>query len=312
MAPKISVLLPAYNVERYVETALESLRRQTFNDYEVIAVDDDSTDQTAAILSASQSASLRVAKNPSNLGMTANWNRCLSLATGDLVLKLDADDALHPQALERLAQPFSDPDLIAAGIRSLQCDEELQPFDGIDGDDAMARGGVNPYRDHILAGRRWLAIAARGHQLWSSSAFMVRRADLERLGGWDERFGCASDSELILRVLEQNRPVAHVGSVGAFYRVRKGSISDEYRSRGWLTWEGVAAYLLSMSRRRRREGLSRSLRMHYVRLWWRWKGAAHQLPEAIDTKLRDVMREVPPPPVADRLMTRLRDSVAGR
>ncbi|HEX7153848.1 MAG TPA: glycosyltransferase [Thermoanaerobaculia bacterium] len=309
--PRVSILLPSYNAAPYVDAAIESVLRQTFTDWELIAVDDASTDGTAARLEAHASSRVHVHRNPRNLGMTGNWNRCLSLATGTFVLKLDADDALKPHALERLVGGFEADDVVAAGIRTLSCDEHLEPFDGIPGDDIIMRGGIDPYGDTILPGERWYSIAAHRAQLWASSAFMIRRDLLTRLGGWDERFGCASDTELMWRVMEQGGRIAHRGAVGALYRIHPGSISDVYRAQGWLTWEAVAANLLSLSRVRARRPLPRSLRMHYVRLWNQWHDApSRPLPEAICGKLEDVMAKIPPPPKIDRMMTRLRDGVS--
>lgn len=304
--PRVSVLLPSYNAEPYVAAAVESVRAQTFGDWEIVAVDDASGDGTLAVLRSFDDPRVRIERNDRNLGMTANWNRCLALASGEIVLKLDADDALKPRALEMLDGAFEG-DVVAAGMRSLQCDASLEPFDGIQGDDAMQRNGIHPYRDAMHDGARWYDVAAMGYQLWSSSAFAFRRG---AVGGWDERFGCASDTELILRVLELGRPVAHRGAVGALYRVRPGSISDEYRSRGWLTWEGVAANLLSLSRVRAKRALPRALRMQYVRLWNRWHGSKRDLPETICTNLEDVVRHIPAPPLADTVMTRVRDAVS--
>ncbi|HEX6161302.1 MAG TPA: glycosyltransferase [Thermoanaerobaculia bacterium] len=310
MPSRVSILVPAYNAAAWVATALQSVQKQTFGDWEVIAVDDASTDDTHEILERFASPRVHLHRNERNLGMTGNWNRCLSFATGDLVLKLDADDALKPPALELLVGAFDQQDVLAAGIRSLQCDEHLEPFDGIQGDDVMQRAGIDPYRDAVHPGARWYDIAATGNQLWSSSAFMVRRDFLQSTGGWDERFGCASDTEMMWRVLETGRPVAHRGAVGTLYRLRPGSISDEYRSRGWLTWEAVAGNLLSLSRVRAHRPLRRGLRMHYVRLWERWQRSNKQLPEALCGKLEDVVRHIPPPPLVDRLLTRVRDGVS--
>lgn len=307
MPPRVSVLIPAFNADNYVAAAVESVRAQTFDDWEIVAVDDASTDRTLEVLRSFADRRLRVEPNPRNLGMTANWNRCLALASGTIVLKLDADDALKPHALEQLAAAMDEPGVVAAGMRSLQCDESLEPFDGIQGDDSMLRGGIHPYRDAVHDGARWYDIAAMGNQLWSSSAFAFRRG---AVNGWDERFGCASDTELMLRVMELGKPIAHRGAVGTLYRVRPGSISDEYRSQGWLTWEGVAANLLSLSRARKQRPLRRTLRMHYVRLWNRWHQSEHNLPDAICMNLEDVIRQIPPPPVVDTLLTRARDAVS--
>lgn len=310
MAPRVSVLIPAYNAAPWLPAAIESVRAQTFGDWEIVAVDDTSSDDTLSILRSFAGDRVRVERNPHNLGMTANWNRCLALATGDLVIKLDADDAFKPRALELLAGACEDEAVVAAGIRSLQCDEDLEPFDGIQGDDAMQRHDIDPYRDAVHSGERWYDISAMGYQLWSSSAFMMRRDVLQAGGGWDERFGCASDTEVMWRMMETGRPIAHRGAVGALYRVRPGSISDEYRSRGWLTWEAVAGNLLSLHRVRAKRPLRRALRMHYVRLWQRWHGSNRELPQSICGKLDEVIAQLAPPRLADTLMTRARDAVS--
>jgi glycosyltransferase involved in cell wall biosynthesis len=307
MPPPVSILIPAYNAELYVETAMRSVLAQTFEDWEVVAVDDASSDRTHELLRSFADSRVRVERNDQNLGMTGNWNRCLSLARGELVLKLDADDALRPDAIRSMADALENANVAACGIRSLQCDEALEPFDGIQGDDVMLRNGIDPYRDTVIEGNVWYDFAAMGNQLWSSSAFLFRR---DLVSGWDARFGCASDTELIWRVLESGRPVAHRGAVGLLYRVRPGSISDEYRKRGWLTWEAIAANLLSLSRVRAQRPLRRGLRMHYVRLWRLWHGSKREVPEALCANLDDVIRHVTPPPLADVAMTRLRDAVS--
>ena len=312
MQPRVSVLIPAYNVERFIEETIASVRAQTFADWEIVAVDDASTDRTHALLAAMTDPRLRLEKNAKNLGMTGNWNRALKLARGEIVYKLDSDDVMKPRTLEHIVRAFDrTPDAIAAGIRTLLCDIDLDPYDGLQGDDVMLRHGVDPYRDAVHSGDFWYDFAAHGYQLWSSSSFAVKRDVLQAIGGWDDRFGCAADTEMIWRVLEQGKPVAHCGVVGALYRIHPGSVSDEFRSRGWLTWETVAANLLSLSRTRARRPLRRALRMHYVRLWRRWWGSQRTgVPESICSKLDDVMRAIPAPPLADTLMTRIRDGVS--
>ena len=313
MPPRVSVLIPAYNAEPFVAAAVESVLAQTFTDWEIVAVDDASTDATYDVLQRYAGDRIHVDRNDRNLGMTGNWNRALSLASGDLVLKLDADDALKPHALEALAGALDDPAIAAAGIRTLTCDLEMAPIDGIPGDDAIMRAGIDPYADTVLPGARWYDIAAQGHQLWASTALMFRREMLVSIGGWDERLGCASDTDVMWRVLELDRPVAHRGEVGALYRMRPGSVSDVYRARGWLTWEGIAANLASLARYRRTHKLRRGLRMHYVRFWNRWQSGAaerEKLPDDLRRKLDEIMTSVPPPPVLDVVMTRARDAVS--
>lgn len=306
---KVTVLLPAYNAERFVDAAVESVRGQTFSDWEIVAVDDCSRDGTYARLQAwaERDARLRCFRNQSNRGMTGNWNECLARAGGELILKLDADDVLRPRTLELLAASLADANVIGAGVRTLLCTEELEPFGALPADDAMMRAGLDPYKDQTLPGERWYAAAALGQQLWHSCAVMMRRAFLEG-HGYDERLGCAADTELVWRLIEQPKQFAHHAYVGVLYRQVGGSVSHQFRANDWLTWESCCGNLLTLHRQRHR-GLSRPLRLHYVSCWQRWRSfratvAAAALPEALRRNLDAIVAQVSPPPLKDRLLWR--------
>lgn len=312
--PTVSVLLPAYNLEDFVDEAVRSVVAQTFPDWEIVAVDDASSDGTYDRLRewSTRDPRVRPFRNEKNRGMTGNWNRALELARGTFVLKLDADDALRPRTLEILVSALRDPSIIGAGVRTLLCSETLDPIDGLLGDDAMIARGIDPYADQERSCRDWFLVAAHGHQLWHSCAIMLRRDDLTRLGGYDERFGCASDTELIWRVLEQPASFAHRAYVGVFYRVRQDSVSRVFREKRWLVWEGVAANLLSLDRFRKREPLPRALRLRFAELWQRWDrgvDARRDLSDSIRDKLNDVIAHVGPPTLADRTLLAIRKVV---
>jgi glycosyltransferase involved in cell wall biosynthesis len=309
---RVSVLLPAYNVERFVDAAVESVRAQTFHDWEIVAVDDCSRDDTYERLQtwAKRESRLRCFRNDSNRGMTSNWNECLAHADGQLILKLDADDVLRPRTLELLVASLADSAVIGAGVRTLLCSEALEPFGALPADDAMMRGGFDPYQDQTQPCDRWYDTAAPGQQLWHSCAVMMRRSFLSPRG-YDERLGCASDTELVWRMLEQPEQFAHHAYVGVLYRTVAGSVSQQYRANNWLTWEGCCANLLSMHRRRSR-GLSRTLRFRYAYLWQRWQTfrrspEAAALPDALRHNLDAIVAEVSVPPLKDRLLWRGRE-----
>ncbi len=180
MTPAVSVLMPAYRAEAYVDEAVRSVLAQTFDDWEIVAVDDASPDRSGEILAgwAARDPRIRFFRNDQNLGMTGNWNRCLAEARGELVLKLDADDVLRPKTLEVLVAAMREPGVTGAAVRTLVCDAQLEPFDGLPGDDAILAAGINPYHDQTLDNERWFAISAHGHQLWASCAFLLPRSFL--------------------------------------------------------------------------------------------------------------------------------------
>jgi glycosyltransferase involved in cell wall biosynthesis len=100
-APIISVLIPVYNVEDYLLSCLDSVFSQTFTDYEVICVDDGSTDKSGDILDEYTSREVRMKViHQQNLGQSAARNTALKHARGEYIHFLDSDDLIHPQLLE--------------------------------------------------------------------------------------------------------------------------------------------------------------------------------------------------------------------
>lgn len=99
--PEISIIVPIYNVERYLPRCLDSVLGQTFKDFEVICVNDGSPDGCAEILAdyADRDSRIRVLSQP-NQGLSMARNNGLKLASGEYIYFLDSDDALHPQCLE--------------------------------------------------------------------------------------------------------------------------------------------------------------------------------------------------------------------
>ena len=102
MNPVASVIMPCYNVERYVVSALESVCASTLADFEIIAVDDGSTDRTGERLAAFAARERRlVVLSQENLGVSAARNRGLDAARGTYVFFVDPDDRIHPEMLAR-------------------------------------------------------------------------------------------------------------------------------------------------------------------------------------------------------------------
>jgi len=102
MNPEISVIIPAYNTEAYIKRAIDSILGQTFTDFEIVVVDDASTDNTVQVLSEIHDPRLKVFRQAQNGGAGAARNRALQEATGNWIAVLDSDDWYAPERLERL------------------------------------------------------------------------------------------------------------------------------------------------------------------------------------------------------------------
>jgi glycosyltransferase involved in cell wall biosynthesis len=99
--PLVSVCIPVFNGERFIVVTIESVLRQTFTDFELIIVDDHSSDRSVEIISAYNDDRLRVVINDRNLGAEGNWNRCLTEAKGRYFKLLPQDDVLAPTCLAK-------------------------------------------------------------------------------------------------------------------------------------------------------------------------------------------------------------------
>lgn len=300
-APRVSVLIPCFNGAPWVATAVRSVLSQDIEDLELLLADDASRDDSiaAATRAADGDCRFRVLQADRNRGMTANWNAALAEARGEFVCKLDCDDAWQAGTLRALlAAHDSNPDLGASFCRTLQCDAKLDSATGYLGDQAFLRRGRDPSLDVVLPAESWYEWCFDDIQIWHSNAFMLRRAVLvDRLGGWDERFGCASDTDLILRVLELGGSIAHLGHLGVRYRATPGSVSDAGRRQGWVSMEGMLACALSLQRSAARRRLSAHLslqRRRYRAALQARTVAGYAAPDRVKAGHASLLRELQP------------------
>ncbi len=100
--PTVSVIMPAYNAERFVELAVRSVLEQTFSDLELIIIDDCSTDGTCSVVQrlASEDKRISFIKNPTNMGVAKTRNRGLDVCRGRYIAFIDSDDVWHREKLE--------------------------------------------------------------------------------------------------------------------------------------------------------------------------------------------------------------------
>ena len=144
--PAISLVLPVYNGERYLAEALDSIFAQTFTDFELIAVDDCSTDGTAGILAdyAARHSSMRVCTNTRNSKLPASLNNGFRLARGEWLSWTSDDNILDPAMLERLMGATADGagDIYYADYRMIDEDGRLQRSIAVGEPENMILGNV--------------------------------------------------------------------------------------------------------------------------------------------------------------------------
>jgi GT2 family glycosyltransferase len=209
-APAVSVLIPAYNGERYLDAALAGVLADDDPPREVIVVDDGSTDRTPAILDAWRQKDARlVVLTQANAGVVAALEHGRRAVRAPLIARLDADDIAYPGRLAAQAAAFArDPGLVLLGAA----------LDRIDGEGK--RTGVIAYP---TGSARLLEILPRANA-FSSSSVMMRADAVEAVGGYRPLFPAAEDYDLWLRLSEHGRIANLPERLGA-YRVHGSSMS---------------------------------------------------------------------------------------
>lgn len=187
--PRLSVLLCVCDDEPFLPQALDSLLAQTWTDFEVIVVDDASTDGSAALLEsyARLHSRLRVVRQPVRRGLTAGLNWALSLARAAVIARMDSDDISLPERFERqMAFLNENP---AVGVVGCQ-------FDKIDAEGrSLGLQTVLPLYDGAIR-----AFLLEGDNPFCHGGVLMRRSVLDALGGYREVFSTTQDFDLWLRV----------------------------------------------------------------------------------------------------------------
>jgi glycosyltransferase involved in cell wall biosynthesis len=183
--PRVSVVTPAYNDERYLPEAIESVLRQTYTDFELILVNDGSTDSTGDIIASQRDDRIVAIHNARNLGLSASLNIGFRRARGSLLARLDSDDLAQPHRLARqVAFMDAQPSVGMVGSWFTQIDDNGSPI-----------ATVRPPADPIEVRWRFLF-----HSPIPPSTAMLRTDGLETPLLHDESLSYAMDYELWCRI----------------------------------------------------------------------------------------------------------------
>lgn len=208
MSPLVSIIIPAYNAAPWISATLDSALAQTHRPIEIIVVDDGSTDPTPAILSAYANTHGVNVITQENRGQCAAINRGLSLAQGDFITFLDADDLLHPEKtahqLRRLAE-FPEGWIASCEWARFY----TEPSESIFREEAI-------WRD--LEPVDWLVTSWRGGGMMHGAAWLAPRTIIDKTGGWDERLSLINDLDYFTRLLLASRGIAFCPGARTYYR----------------------------------------------------------------------------------------------
>ena len=229
MKPEVSVIIPAYNSENYIAKALKSVLNQTYRHFEIILIDDASTDSTVRIASSFQDRRLKIIANDRNRGVSYSRNLGIERAKGKWIALLDSDDWYAPQRLEKLltAGQATHADMIAddlwliddrAGqhwstLLTESCHVKRAPIALIDAEKFV----VSDRLPSIKAKRNW--------SLGYIKPLIKREFLLDNQIRYDENLKVGEDFTLYLECLRQQAKFYLLGQPYYYYRTREVSLS---------------------------------------------------------------------------------------
>ncbi len=205
MVPTVSILVTVYNREPFLAQCLDSILASSYQDFEVVVVDDRSNDHSWSIAKAyaARDPRIRVFRNPANLGDYGNRNRAAELALGRYLKYLDADDTIYPHSLGLMVEAMERFPEAGLGL-SLNRPEAAQPYPFVSTSRDVLRG-------HFL-GKSVLGCGP--------SASIIRRDAFERFGGFSGK-QFLGDTELWLN-LASSFPVVSLPPALVWWRVHDG------------------------------------------------------------------------------------------
>jgi glycosyltransferase involved in cell wall biosynthesis len=190
MTALVSAVIPTYNRAEYIGGAIECVLSQTYDDVEVVVVDDGSTDDTREVLAEYEGDDrVRVLHNEENRGIPYTANRALDAAEGNYIASIDDDDRWHPTKLEKQMTVFDQLDDSYCGVYT---GGVIRDSDGNVLQRVMSHDAGDVYPDVLV---RNTILPHSGH--------LVRAECFEAVGGFDEAFPIACDWDITIRLARQ-------------------------------------------------------------------------------------------------------------
>ena len=188
--PKVTVLMPVYNGEKYLREAIESILNQSYSDFEFIIVNDGSTDNTVEILNEYTDSRIKRINNLKNIGLVGSLNCAIETAQGKLIARMDADDISTPDRFEKqVAYLDAEPKVSVLGTYMKHIDAEGNNL-----------GILNVPCNHNLIKWKMLFETSMFH-----ATVMMRKKDLDKVGNYSTDYQHIEDTELWSRMIDNAR-----------------------------------------------------------------------------------------------------------
>lgn len=244
MAPTISVVMPVFNAEKYLEEAVRSVLNQTFTDFEFIIVDDASTDNSLELLKKFKDKRIKILQNKNNKGITKSLNKGLRHARGEFIARMDADDICMPKRFEKQVEAIHEFDICGSHI----------VFINEKGEETGKRKYDVSNLDETILLENPLA----------HPTVMFRQECIDEVGLYDKRFSSSQDYDLWLRFYANEYKFTVVNEVLLKYRMHSKQEKYQHTKR-------TIRNVLAIKKKARKEyglkfGIKAKLRMILERL----------------------------------------------
>lgn len=213
---KVSVVITAYNVEKYIKKAINSVLNQTYKNIEIVVVEDCSTDNTLKFIKGLQKSDLafpiNLVQHKENVGAGLSRRDGIKASTGDFIMLLDADDWLNKDYIEHLVdrQKETDADIVGGGIT--YCYEDTDKFE------------TNTFGTTVSEGFQKFADYNDGKIVFLNNK-IVRSTMYDTVEYCDRRY--VEDTPVIMKLLYNANKVAYVNEAGYNYLQRNGSLCHD-------------------------------------------------------------------------------------
>ncbi len=207
--PKVTVIMPIYNASQFLREAVESIISQTFYYFEVLIVDDGSTDGSAEIIKSYRDPRIKLIINKGNLGCWYSRNIGIQIAQGEYIALFDADDVCHPERLEKQVS-FLDrnPDIAVVGSQARLIDEKGNVFATL----------------NVPCCPEDIAQTLLEFMCIPNPSAMIRKCIFDKVGLYREDFPAAADYDFFLRASEYYK-LANISEALIDYRIHINQLS---------------------------------------------------------------------------------------
>lgn len=206
-SPTVTVFMAVYNGEKYIKEAIESVLNQSYTDFELLIINDGSTDQTLDIIATFSDSRIRLLHNDGNKGLTYTRNHGVREARGKYFATLDSDDIAMPKRLKtQVGYMTANPDVAICGGQAVLIDGNSKE--------------IRPYKVHVGDNlSHWLVL----HNVFINSTLMIKTSVMREMDGYRE-MAPAEDYDLAFRIGLKHR-VANLKDKLVYYREHDNNIS---------------------------------------------------------------------------------------